>query len=194
MVSAGYDLFISPYLNTGFYTVTLSLAESDGGLLVGHPAPIGNLAFTAFPRKFAEPEQTEVIHATWDKVIALSGYELLGTESKDILEVTLDWQALQRMDTSFTNFLHLVDPESGQIVAQADVIPRGWSYPTNWWEQGELVEDTIQLYLESVPSGEYELYVGWYDIENGERLPVSSKSGEQMPDKRAFLARIEHEP
>jgi len=194
LVSAGYDLFISPYLNTGFYTVTLSLAESDGGLLVGHPAPIGNLAFTVFPRKFAEPEQTEVIHATWDEVIALSGYELLGTESKDILEVTLDWQALQRMDTSFTNFLHLVDPESGQILAQADVIPRGWSYPTNWWEQGELVEDTIQLYLESVPSGEYELYVGWYDIENGERLPVSSKSGELLPDKRAFLARIEHEP
>jgi hypothetical protein len=166
LVSAGYDLFMSPYL----------------------------LAFTAFPRKFAEPEQTEVIHATWDEVIALSGYELLGTESKDILEVTLDWKALQRMDTSFTNFLHLVDPESGQIVAQADVIPRGWSYPTNWWEQGELVEDTIQLYLESVPSGEYELYVGWYDIENGERLPVSSKSGELMPDKRVFLARIEHEP
>jgi hypothetical protein len=155
---------------------------------------VGTLAFTAFPRVFAGPEPVENEYATWDEVIALTEYDLSRRPSQDILEVTLDWQALRRMDTSFTNFLHLIDPESGQIVAQSDVIPRGWTYPTNWWEQGELVEDTVQLYLENVPPGEYELYVGWYDSENGERLPVRSKSGELIPDRRTFLAKIDHAP
>jgi hypothetical protein len=194
LVSASYDLFISPYLNTGSYTVTLSLAERDSRLSIGRPAPIGILAFTAFPRVFAGPEPVENEYATWDEAISLARYDLSRRPSEDILEVTLHWQTLRRMDTSFTNFLHLVDPVSGQIVAQADVIPRGWTYPTNWWEQGELVEDTVQLYLENVPSGEYELYVGWYDNEDGERLPATSKSGKLIPDRRAFLAKIDYAP
>ena len=80
---------------------------------------------------------------------------------------------------------------SGEIVAQADVIPRGWTYPTNWWERGEVVEDKVVLSLKEVPSGEYELYVGWYDMDTGQRLPVNLQTGDPVPDRSVFLTTID---
>jgi hypothetical protein len=72
------------------------------------------------------------------------------------------------MDQSYKFFIHLYDIESGDIIAQADVIPRDWTYPTTWWEAGEVVSDEIQL--TSVVPGQYQLAVGVYDPETGERL------------------------
>jgi hypothetical protein len=76
------------------------------------------------------------------------------------------------MDESFKFFLHLYDVESGALVAQVDVVPRGWAYPTTSWEAGEVVSDDLHLPLNEVPAGTYRLVVGVYDPDTGDRLPV----------------------
>jgi hypothetical protein len=129
---------------------------------------------------------------TWDETIHLPGYNLVMPDTAaGSLAVTFFWQTLDRMDASYTNFLHLIDPASGQIVAQADVIPLGWTYPTNLWEKGEIIEDTIHLSLAGLPPGVYDLFAGWYDLDTGERLPAYSETGRPFVGQTVLLTTVE---
>ena len=60
------------------------------------------------------------------------------------------------------------------MVAQADVMPHDWAYPTNWWAQGEYVDDTIVVSLEEAPPGVFQVAVGVYHPETGVRLVTST--------------------
>jgi hypothetical protein len=191
LVAAGYTVEISPYLASGAYSVTVALRDSDNGNPGDNSVAIGDLHFSALPRTFSKAEPSTAANITWDELIFLPGYDLSSPEAgENELAVTLYWQALDRMDHSYTAFLHLIDPDTGEIAAQADAIPRGWSYPTNWWEKGEVIEDTIRVPLEIVPAGEYALYVGWYDMATSERLPPFSGTGEAFADQVALLTNI----
>ena len=181
---------ISPYLDGGEHTVVLALSESGSAIPTSNLVMAGTISHTALPRSFASADPAQVANATWGEDIFLMGYDLPVIDS-NLLSITVYWQAVNRMDRSYTNFFHLIDPATGAVVAQADVIPRGWTYPTNWWEQGEIVEDMVKLPLEGVPPGEYKIHTGWYDLETGERLPVYSEAGELFANNIVPLASIE---
>ncbi len=192
IVSGDYELELSPYLVSGPYTVTVSLVDSAGGAAIGEIVPIGSLALTAQPRVFSAPDPSNQTDVSWDGKLNLDGYDLAYPDA-DSLETILYWRAESRMESSYTTFLHLIDPATGQIVAQADVIPRGWSYPTNWWERGEVVQDTVRLSLADVPPGEYALSVGWYQLETGERLPAYAGADQVIEESALFLTTIQRE-
>ncbi|MCS6844618.1 MAG: hypothetical protein NZ528_09930 [Caldilineales bacterium] len=79
------------------------------------------------------------------------------------LAITLGWRAVQRMETSYTGFVHLLDAE-GRLVAQDDHVPLGGRKPTNTWLAGEVVEDPYVLPLPAdLPPGAYRLVAGLYD-------------------------------
>jgi hypothetical protein len=191
IVAGDYVIEFSPYLPGGDYAITISLMD-PAGVVVGESAPIGNLALTAQPRSFSSPEPAIQSSAIWDEKISLLGYDLSYPDS-ETLAVTLYWRAERRMDESYTTFLHLIDPGSGQIVSQADVIPRGWSYPTNWWEAGEVVQDTVRLLLADAPPGDYALLVGWYQLETGKRLSIAPGAGQVITDNALLLTVLGHE-
>ncbi len=69
-------------------------------------------------------------------------------------------------------------------------MPRGWSYPTLWWEAGEVVSDTIVIPLGSATPGSYEVFVGLADMETGERVAARSTSGEAYPHDAVPLMKI----
>jgi hypothetical protein len=115
----------------------------------------------------------------------LLGYDL--AQAGDALELTLHWQALRHPVTYYKIFVHLFDPQTQAVVAQDDAVPRRWTYPTTWWEAGEVVSDEIPLSLEEVPPGQYRLAVGVYDPEDGERLVVVDAAGEELPEGRLVL-------
>jgi hypothetical protein len=142
------------------------------------------------PRVFAEPQPTYPLHVAWGDAILLHGYEL--QHSAKSLELTLYWQAQRRMDASYKVFVHLVDVATGEIVVQDDAVPRRWTYPTNWWERGEVVEDTIRLSLSEVLPGRYRLVVGLYDQGTRERLPAYSADGERYPDDAVPLTTVQY--
>jgi hypothetical protein len=190
VVRGTYTLQVSPFLETGVYTLTLTLADSATGTVMGRPASVGTLQLEMVPRVFVEPPTTHPLHVVWGDVILLQGYEL--QYSAESLELTLYWQAQRRMDVSYKVFVHLVDVTTGAIVVQDDAVPRGWTYPTTCWERGEVVEDTILLSLNGVSPGQYRLVLGLYDQGAGERLPAYSADGERYPDDAVFLTTVLH--
>ena len=57
------------------------------------------------------------------------------------------------------------------MVAQSDGEVVG--YPTSAWRPGPDFSDARKLAIPAdLPPGQYMLYVGWYDPDNGNRLPV----------------------
>ncbi len=107
--------------------------------------------------------------------IRLAGAVITPTEAApgDAVTVALAWQSLAEMSRSYHVFVHLLSPD-GRLVAQDDGIPAGWTRPTGGWAVGEVITETRTLALPAdLPSGEYELRVGWYEPD-GPRLPVDS--------------------
>ncbi len=194
VVRGAYTLQVSPFLEAGEYALTLTLADSATGTVMGHPARLGLLQLETAPRVFVEPQPTHPLHVVWGDAILLRGYDLqLSAESPEsALALTLYWQAQRRMDVSYKVFVHLVDAVTGAIVVQDDAVPRRWAYPTTWWEGGEVVEDTIPLSLDGVPPGRYCLVVGLYDQGTGERLPAYSADGERYPEDVVPLTTVQH--
>ena len=98
--------------------------------------------------------------------------------SGDILQVQLTWQATDRLAHRYKVFLHLLDGE-GQIVAQRDAEPVGFSRPTDTWEPGEAIVDRHGIVVgPGTPPGSYLLVVGMYLPETGQRLAIDCANSE----------------
>jgi hypothetical protein len=123
------------------------------------------------------------------ETLLLRGYDLRSLA--DSLELILYWQAIQRMDRSYKVFVHLVDSSTGNVVVQSDSVPRQWTYPTHWWEAGEMVEDLMKLPLEGIPSSDYILEVGVYDQDTGVRLEAYAEGGEQAIGDTLLLTEVQ---
>jgi hypothetical protein len=158
---------ISPFTGGGRYQVMVGLAGRPGeGVVVGE-IEVGGIDWPS--------QGAERVGALFRETIQLLGYGL--EQAADELTVTLHWHALRRMGESYKFFVHLYDAESGELVAQADVVPQGWTHPTTSWEVGEVVSDEVPVSLSEVPSGRYRLAVGIYDPQSGERLPICGEEG-----------------
>jgi hypothetical protein len=183
VVRGYYVMPVNDLLEPGTYTLTMALVDTATGMPDGNSTNLGTVSIRPF-----EPAHTTRVK--WDQTIQLVGYDL--EESADVLELTLYWQAQQRVDTSYKTFIHLVDPGTGTLVQQSDTVPRDWTYPTHAWDPGEIVHDVIKLPLEDVPSGQYELGIGLYHWKKGYRLAVRCEGGVQCPDNTYFFATVQH--
>ena len=111
-------------------------------------------------------------------------------EGESTLAVRLQWQALADIPRDYTAFVHVLDSE-GQAAAQADVMPRGGLFPTSYWPRGAVVDDRIEVPIDDLPPGTYRVRLGVYDSQTVERLPVTTPSGEALPDNVIELGEIE---
>lgn len=152
--------------------VTVNTIEVGQGLLLS-------------PIKIAPPPgmhfQPAVEMATdFGQVARLIGYDIQDTAvAGQLLPITLYWSAIEPDGQDYTVFVHLVD-ESGQLVAQADAPPQANTYPTTIWASGEQIRDLHPLVLpDNLPSGVYQILVGLYHPETGERLPAVHTGGER---------------
>jgi len=51
-------------------------------------------------------------------------------------------------------------------------------YPTSFWDKGEIVRDEHPLTIPSdIPSGDYSLTVGMYDVHTTKRLDLIAEDG-----------------
>jgi len=101
--------------------------------------------------------------------------------ARQLVRLTLYWQAAARVERDFTVFVHSLDA-SGQLGGQADAPPLGNRYPTSAWLPGEIVQD-IRL----APAG-HAYRVGLYDLTTGDRVPVSAPDGTRMPDDAVTIS------
>ena len=114
------------------------------------------------------------------------GYDL--GQVGDELRVTLHWQALRRMDESYKFFVHVYDMSSGELVTQLDWVPVQWTYHTAWWEAEEVVSDEVLVDLSALSPGSYQLAVGAYNPDTGDRLVIEGQPADfTVNEQRLFL-------
>jgi len=82
----------------------------------------------------------------------------------------LYWQSESPLPADYTTFVHLRNA-AGENVAQKDRPPLNGAYPTSLWDPGEIIADEIIVPVpDDLPAGAYQLVVGMYDFNTGQRL------------------------
>ncbi|MGQ0602391.1 MAG: hypothetical protein ACT4QE_11945 [Anaerolineales bacterium] len=108
--------------------------------------------------------------------IMLDGYALSATTFApgDILQITFFWRADAALAKRYKVFLHLYAEVDAPPVAQTDGEPGGGLVLTTIWQPGRQVADNHGLLLPpDLPSGEYRLMAGLYNLADGTRLPIT---------------------
>jgi hypothetical protein len=83
-------------------------------------------------------------------------------------------------------FVHVLD-ERGVLVRQLDTIPCNWQCSTSQWQAGQTITDDAVLDLWGLPPGDYQIGLGLYDANSGERLAVVLGDGTAAADNTYFL-------
>lgn len=109
--------------------------------------------------------------------VRLLGYTTANDQPRSGLNVILYWQEEQAMDEDYIVFVHVLD-KSGNLIASHDSQPVNGRFPTSTWREGLIVPDihTIDFPTE-LPNDEYQIMVGLYVPETGERLPIINDDG-----------------
>jgi hypothetical protein len=127
------------------------------------------------------PEPRHSVEAAFGDMVQLTGYTLEPEQPApgQTARLTLYWRPLAPLPHDYTVFVHLRRP-GGETVTQADHRPLDNLYPTSLWPPGEIIRESSDLPVpEALPSGRYDLWIGLYRLETGQRLPVrNDASGE----------------
>jgi hypothetical protein len=98
----------------------------------------------AIPQKrvFTAPEIEHPMEAILGGQVRFLGYDFSPPPYKrgEALHLTLYWQAMTRMEESYTVFVHLLD-KNEMVGGQWDSAPNGGLLPTNSWLEGEVITD-----------------------------------------------------
>jgi hypothetical protein len=141
------------------------------------------LVIYAVPQEAATAEIQHPLQLTLADDILLMGYSLASSEVRagDVLQLTLFWKASGEIPQRYKVFIHVLDGRSN-IVGQRDAEPVGGTRPTTTWQEGEVIADNYGvLVLPGTPPGQHQLEIGMYNLDTGERLPVS-RDGEPLGD------------
>lgn len=112
-------------------------------------------------RSFALPTPQHPRADVFNETVKLLGYDVTLTG------LTLYWQALVPMDTSYTAFVHALDSEN-HILAQVDTTPVNGARPTTGWLPGEVIADAYKMSL----VGATQIEIGMYNPRTLERLGI----------------------
>jgi hypothetical protein len=123
--------------------------------------------------------------------INLLGYELLtpSVQPGDTARLLLYWQAGGKIERDYTVFTHLLGPD-GLLRGQMDRQPVNGLWPTSRWQEGDVVADRYDIPLDpDAPPGDYQVEVGMYLLETGERLPLV-QGGERLESDRLLVGPV----
>jgi len=129
---------------------------------------------------FMKPEVQTPLRANLDNKALLIGYRADKREfrPRDTLYLTLYWQAQYVGSKNYSVFIHLVGEDS-HIWAQDDSWPGKGEHPTSLWLAGEFIQDPHELVVPpDAPAGPYEVVVGMYLWDTGERRNVIDEDGQ----------------
>lgn len=98
------------------------------------------------------------------------------------LRLTLYWEPLGPTRRPHAVFTHVEDGQGG-LWGQDDH-PPGWSsFSTTQWGEGQpLADEYVVLLRGDMPPGEYDLLMGMYDPDAGQRLRIYDENGQDIGD------------
>jgi hypothetical protein len=190
--------------NQGFYYL---VADADyawrGGFYAGHPQQDAWLPFVEEVARFegaayAGPDrlilrafrpQTKV-DALFGTLVRLYGYDVDPWRLGETLNLKYYWWVKQPDGRLYIMFNHLIHVETGELVAQIDrPIGNNGQSPSPNWQVNEWVFDELSFELPpDAPPGLYEMHVGVYEANTGQRLPLPD-----APDGLLTLFRLQPE-
>ncbi len=170
------------------YAILWATDESDPqgivtGWLAQHAYPAGEVWYgNVRLAVYAMPQHTEgdahAVGADFGQRIRLKSYTLYtpSVSTGDVVELSLVWQGLTKLNRRYKVFTHLLDP-ADHIVGQRDAEPLAGTRPTSTWKPTEVITDRYGLpVMAGTPPGRYRLEVGLYDAETGARLTVAGNN------------------
>jgi hypothetical protein len=153
-------------------------------LPAGTTLDLGEVRIQGRERVFDKPPIEHALEVQLGESVTLLGYNIEPEEAQagENLRLTLYWECLGPMSTSYTVFVHLLD-EKGTIQGQRDSAPGGGALPTTSWVEGEIITDSYEISVDpDAPSGNYTVVAGLYDAATGMRLHVFGADGSQLGD------------
>jgi hypothetical protein len=98
------------------------------------------------------------------------------------------WLARDAAGSPRRIFVHLVDPALGKIIAQHD----GLDAPPRFWQAGDwIAQQHVLSITNDTPAGVYELRIGLYDPNTGQRILQTNYNHTQPPSEYVVLGTIE---
>ena len=132
-------------------------------------------AVPLLPHRWPQLEPDTPLVVNFADQIQLAGYEWPNQakiKPGETIPLTLYWETLASPGQNLNLFIHLVDPATGTQVAGFDGPPE---FPTEFWQPGNTIVDARVLPLPAdLLPGDYELQIGWYDLETFARLPLAA--------------------
>lgn len=163
--------------NTLVYQVEVALFDEETGKRLPAFDQNGNQLTHNFVNRVRLEKLEPVMVSENITQIDDSGIQLVSHEVSEIWNLgkansfKLSWVAARSINEDYQVFVHLRDPVTGDLVAQADGPPVGGWYPTSWWPIGELISDVRIFELpDAISPGQYDLVVGFYDLNSGVRF------------------------
>ncbi|MBN1221520.1 MAG: hypothetical protein JXM69_21545 [Anaerolineae bacterium] len=177
---------IPPSWEPGTYKLRLRLTPLNDPHTEVAVLPIGDFEVEGWARNFAAPQPQIEIGADFGGQATLVGLDATANQVApgDTLGVRLYWQPAAEFDQDYTTFVHLIGPD-GLLHGQVDQTPGAGAYPTTGWVPGEYIADEYVIPLPpDAPAGDYQLEIGMYNRNTGQRLPVcQANSCDQVDDK-----------
>ncbi len=98
------------------------------------------------------------------------------------------WLALDPIGSPRRIFVHLVDPATGEIIAQHD----GLDAPSRFWQAGDwIAQQHVLSIANDIPAGDYELRLGLYDPNTGQRILQTDYNQTRPPSEYVVLGSVE---
>ena len=141
---------------------------------------------------YQQPSPAYPRNVTIGDSIRFRGYDLPSAETApgDTVTVTLYWECLVPMETSYTVFVHLLGPD-GKVYGQQDSVPWQGRLPTTHWVAGEFITDEYHIPVpQDAPPGTYTLAVGMYDVQTGIRLAAVDGDGTPLDGNSATIGEV----
>lgn len=181
------DVRLNRNLPAGVYSLQLAIDGGDGPV---QRVLLGDVAVAGWPRQFEPPAAVQPAEVRFGDEMMLVGHAVGPAVAGQPLAVTLCWQALAEMDTSYVTFVHLLNVE-GRLVSQDDAVPGRGAQPTTAWLAGEIICSDYELPLASdLAPGRYALHVGAYDPRHEVRLAARGGAG-AVVNNDAFVIELE---
>jgi hypothetical protein len=140
-------------------------------------------------RNFDAPQPQVGIEANFDNKAILTGLDATANQISpgETLGVRLTWQATAEFDQDYTAFIHLIGPD-GLLHGQVDQTPGAGAFPTTGWVSGEYITDEYAIPIPAeAPTGEYQIEIGMYNPNTGQRLSVCVTDACDQTDDKVLL-------
>jgi 4-amino-4-deoxy-L-arabinose transferase-like glycosyltransferase len=145
----------------------------------------GNVRLVLYAMPQASVGGMQPVNATFGASIRLLGYRLeaAAATAGDIVPLTLFWQAGSAVGERYVVFAHIINTHNA-LWGQRDSEPGGGLQPTTTWRVGETVQDNYGIpILAGTPPGSYQIEIGLYRPDTGQRLQVTDSSGATAGDR-----------